>query len=50
LIYLIQWPIICWLLPLFGYQKLGGLSSFGVATAMTIVTFFITLLVDAARK
>ena len=50
LIYLIQWPIICWLLPLFGYQQLGGWSSTGVAAAMTIVTFFITLSVDAARK
>jgi uncharacterized membrane protein len=50
LIYLIQWPLICWLLPLLGYQKLGGWSSFNVAAAMTIVTFFITLSVHAARK
>jgi hypothetical protein len=50
LIYLIQWPLICWLLPVFGYQDLGGWSSFNVAAALTIGTFFLTLSVYAARK
>jgi hypothetical protein len=50
LIYLIQWPLICWLLPLLGYQQLGYLSSMSAAVLLTIVTFLLTLLVDAARK
>jgi uncharacterized membrane protein len=50
LIYLIQWPLICWLLPLFGYQQLGYLSSMSAAVLLTIVTFLLTLLVHAARK
>jgi len=50
LIYLIQWPLICWLLPLFGYQQLGYLSSMSAAVLLTIVTFFLTLSVCAARK
>jgi uncharacterized membrane protein len=50
LIYLIQWPLICWLLPLFGYQELGGWTSFNAAIGMTIVTFFLTLLVHANRR
>jgi hypothetical protein len=49
LIYLIQWPLICWLLPLFGYQNLGGWSSFNVAVGMTLLTLFLTLLILACR-
>ena len=49
-IYLIQWPLICWLLPLFGYQELGYLSSMSVAALLTVLTFLLTLLVHAARK
>jgi len=50
LIYLIQWPIICWLLPLFGYQNLGGWASFNVAGGMTLLTLFLTLLILASRR
>jgi uncharacterized membrane protein len=50
LIYLIQWPLICWLLPLFGYEQLGYLSSMSVAALLTVLTFLLTLLVHAARK
>jgi uncharacterized membrane protein len=50
LIYLIQWPIICWLVPLFGYQHLGGWLSFDVAVGMTLLTFFLALLILAYRQ
>jgi uncharacterized membrane protein len=50
MIYLIQWPLICWLLPLFGYQQLGYLSSMSAAVVLTVLTFLLTLLVHAARK
>jgi uncharacterized membrane protein len=50
LIYLIQWPLICWLLPLFGYQQLGGWSSTGVAVSMTLLTIFLSLLILASRR
>jgi len=50
LIYLIQWPLICWLLPLFGYQELGGWSSFNVAASMTLLTLFLSLLILASSR
>jgi|SRR6185312_5952686 len=50
LIYLIQWPIICWLVPLFGYQHLGGWLSFDVAFGMTLLSLLLTLLILACRQ
>ena len=50
LLYLIQWPLICWGLPLFGYQHLGEGSSIVVAGAMTGLTLFCSLLLLAASR
>jgi uncharacterized membrane protein len=50
LIYFIQWPLICWLLPLFGYHELAGWASFNVAVSMTLLTLFLSLLILASRR
>jgi uncharacterized membrane protein len=50
LIYFIQWPLICWLLPLFGYQQLTGWASFSVAVTVTLLTLFLSLLILASRR
>jgi len=48
-IYLIQWPLICWGLPLFGYQQLKELTTLFVTIGMTILTLVISLSISSLR-
>jgi len=49
-IYLIQWVMICWMLPVFGYQQLGLLLSILVMVAMTMNTYLLTLTFQLIKK
>lgn len=40
--YCIQWPLICFLIPVFGFHSLSILHAFIAATFITILTFTIT--------
>ena len=42
LIYIIQWVMICWMLPVFGYQELPLSISVMVMLSMTINTYLLT--------
>lgn len=48
-IYCIQWPLIFWCLPLFGYQRLGYGATILTAMLMTGVTIFLSLLANQLR-
>lgn len=48
-IYLIQWPLIFWCLPIFGYQHLGYGASILTAMLMTGLTIFLSLLANQLR-
>jgi hypothetical protein len=43
-IYCLQWILICWLLPLIGYQTLGVVESFIVSLYMTSIVIGVALL------
>jgi hypothetical protein len=49
-IYLIQWPLICWCLPIFGYQQLGYGTSILTAALMTSITLFCSLFLASLRS
>ncbi len=42
-IYIIQWILICWLLPFIGYQTLNTFQSFIIAVYMTCVVMTISV-------
>jgi hypothetical protein len=48
-IYLIQWPLIFWCLPIFGYQQLGYGATILTAMLMTGLTIFLSLLANQLR-
>jgi Heparan-alpha-glucosaminide N-acetyltransferase, catalytic len=48
-IYLIQWPLICWCLPIFGFEDLGYRATVLTATLMTGLTLFLSLLLNSLR-
>jgi Heparan-alpha-glucosaminide N-acetyltransferase, catalytic len=48
-IYLIQWPLIFWCLPIFGYQQLGYGATVLTAMLMTGLTIFLSLFVNQLR-
>jgi hypothetical protein len=48
-IYLIQWPLIFWCLPIFGYQRLGYGATILTAILLTGVTLFLSLLLNTLR-
>lgn len=45
-IYIIQWVLICWLLPLIGYQTLGTFASIEISTLTTMVTYVMSGCLD----
>jgi uncharacterized membrane protein len=49
LIYLIQWPLICWLLPVIGYHSLNMTASIVIGIDIALAVILITLLI-AYRK
>lgn len=48
-IYLIQWPLIFWCLPIFGYQQLGYGAAILTAMLLTGLTLFLSLLLNTLR-
>lgn len=48
-IYLIQWPLIFWCLPIFGYQQLGYGATILTATLLTSLTIFLSLIANQLR-
>jgi uncharacterized membrane protein len=50
LFYILQWIIICWCLPIFGYGQLGLLASICSCIALTSFTLFITFLVRYVQR
>jgi hypothetical protein len=50
LIYLIQWVVISLLLPLIGYQTLGAPATASVIIVITLVVYFLSALINAARN
>jgi len=49
IIYLIQWPLICWLLPLLGYKCNGTITTISYAFTITVITIALTKLVIYLR-
>lgn len=51
LIYLIQWPLICWLLPVFGYHQLGITESVIISLIISLCVFGLAhLLISKNQK
>lgn len=50
LIYLIQWIMICWALPIFGYQRLNLTVSLVIMFSMTINTYAITFFIQVLKR
>lgn len=50
IIYIIQWVMICWSLPVFGYQQLDVISSTIVMIAMTINTYVLTYFIQLIKS
>ncbi|HSZ85663.1 MAG TPA: hypothetical protein VK787_06510, partial [Puia sp.] len=49
-IYIIQWIIICWLLPLFGYQKLDLFQTICAIILTSFLTITISFLITEKPK
>ena len=47
-VYIIQWVLICWLLPLAGFQRLNVWESLAVLPVTSFLTLFISLVITAA--
>ncbi len=50
LIYLIQWIVISLFLPLVGYQTLGTVATASVTLLVTVVVYFLSAFINAARN
>lgn len=50
LIYCLQWPIICWLLPVIGYHQANLTESIIIATEISILVFLITHFLSSTFK
>jgi hypothetical protein len=50
LIYIIQWVMICWMLPLVGFRKLDVTLSAFVMVIMTLNTFLLTYCLQLIKK
>ena len=48
-IYLIQWPLICWLLPLFGFQDLNLIPALLAMSFVTLSTLTISIYIHAKQ-
>lgn len=42
MIYIVQWVLICWMLPAFGFRRLNTLRSAIVMLLMTLITYLLT--------
>jgi uncharacterized membrane protein len=49
-VYIIQWIVIAWLLPVFGYQDLNFSLSILAILSTTLITLAISLLINAIRR
>jgi len=49
LIYLIQWPLICWLIPVFGYQQLNYWQTWLAMLLTAAITFSLTYLFNRLK-
>jgi hypothetical protein len=49
-IYIIQWIVICWLLPFTGYQKTGFIGSGFLIILTLTITFFISLIINISKS
>ncbi|WP_018629604.1 heparan-alpha-glucosaminide N-acetyltransferase domain-containing protein [Niabella aurantiaca] len=50
LIYLIQWVMICWLLPVFGFRELDAVHSAIVMTVTTADTYILTFFINRIKQ
>jgi uncharacterized membrane protein len=48
-IYIIQWIFICWLIPVFGYQQAGFVGTIIYILLTTVLTLFVSILIDLVR-
>lgn len=48
--YLVQWPLICWLMPFVGYKLDGLLPTCLLGLTVTVITIAITVAMDSIRK
>jgi uncharacterized membrane protein len=49
-IYIIQWILICWMIPLIGYQQTGFLCSVFLIFTTSLITLSFSLLIDLAKS
>jgi hypothetical protein len=49
-IYVVQWILIIWLLPFFGYQELGYYRTLMAIVITSSLTFLITLIINKLKK
>lgn len=49
-LYIIQWVMICWMLPVFGFRQLGLTTSFFVMIAMTINTYLLSFTIQIYKQ
>ncbi|MGI8583216.1 MAG: heparan-alpha-glucosaminide N-acetyltransferase domain-containing protein [Chitinophagaceae bacterium] len=45
-IYCIQWILVCWMLPIFGYQQLDLFSSISAMVIITACTLFVSIYIN----
>lgn len=50
IIYFIQWVLICWLLPVFGFRELDTLHSAIVMTVITTDTYILTFFINRLKQ
>jgi hypothetical protein len=49
-LYIIQWILICWLLPIIGYQQLGVGASFLMGGVTTVITYTLSASINLLRE
>lgn len=50
IIYFVQWGLICWLLPVFGFRELDTVHSAMVMTVTTVDTYILTFFVNHLKQ